>query len=102
MRERERKINEGQNPKDEKIADKPNVENLEKLLEDNRNSKKNHKGHKSKHSSHKLQTTSLVGSHQAFGEFNPFAPLEQLMRFGNMMMFKVGLGKREISNSIWN
>ncbi|XP_065366284.1 uncharacterized protein LOC135959159 isoform X2 [Calliphora vicina] len=115
LRERERKFNERQiadhkvtgltnTSPDSKLVNQAIDNNLDqsvmdKRCDDQEHSKETHKHARNKHLPPMLHTR-VVGAHvimppqpiqSSYGLLNPIASLDELVKFGNMMMFKVGM-----------
>ncbi|KNC20818.1 hypothetical protein FF38_11279 [Lucilia cuprina] len=113
LRERERNLNDRQrdnaaaeqsNFKSDSKIEKFTIENdldkrtniMDKRCETSESTKKDHKIF----NTNTLHTSSVVGTHiiippqpikQTYGVLRPFSSIDQLMKIGNMMMFKVGI-----------
>lgn len=116
LRERERNLNghqkEVQNVVDGKTTAnfdsrhlnhelKNNVEHFSENTEKRNDLSGNEKHHKKKHLSHLTHSGKVIKAKvvipsqpiQIYKGFSPFSFLDETMRFGNMMMFKIGMGK---------
>ncbi|KAM7348231.1 uncharacterized protein ACRADG_007647 [Cochliomyia hominivorax] len=105
LRERQHKLNEHlkgntYKEKEANAHEENNNEKLDKRFDDPANSKELYeRDNKKKHlPRNRIHSSSVVRTHQSFGNLNPFANLNQLMKFGNMMMFKVGVASPPFSD----